>query len=337
MNLPPVPSFLLAKKQQVLPTTVNTNVPSTRANATPIVKQRNLVQPVNKSLGKPSTTDQVFPMKYESGELQIIISSQQTNKPCFFVTNRSFFELSVQMTITVNNMNVVSEQEQHRLNIVRESSNVFKVSFVVGANVNERIVLCHLVPVTMLKQFTYSFTFNVTVGDHTVQPDPYHYGIPLVASDTIKRILVGQGFHGTFSHQGLLKHCIDFIIPQGTPIVAARDGMVCKVVQHFTEHGKDSSFADKANVIMILHSDGTMSNYSHLIPNGARVRVGQSVNRGQVIGLSGNTGWSTQPHLHFHVCSVDRNGHFVSVPYVFDNGTSNGFVPTQGEHVLLSS
>jgi murein DD-endopeptidase MepM/ murein hydrolase activator NlpD len=78
---------------------------------------------------------------------------------------------------------------------------------------------------------------------------------------------------------------------------------------------------DQANVIEILHDDGTIAMYAHLHWDSIRVHIGEHVERGEYIANSGNTGFSSGPHLHF--CVV-RNASFmpVSVPIVFA-GPSN--------------
>ena len=74
------------------------------------------------------------------------------------------------------------------------------------------------------------------------------------------------------------------------------------------------TYGGRANFVRILHDDGTMALYAHLATNGALVRVGQQVRAGQRIGLSGTTGFTTGPHLHF-VVQVNRGMRLVSIPF----------------------
>jgi murein DD-endopeptidase MepM/ murein hydrolase activator NlpD len=89
-------------------------------------------------------------------------------------------------------------------------------------------------------------------------------------------------------------------MPEGTPILAAREGVVLLVQDGFTEGGTDPELLERANLVVVAHDDGSMASYGHL-HRGVRVRVGQPVGEGQLLGYSGHTGFAGQPHLHFHV------------------------------------
>lgn len=129
---------------------------------------------------------------------------------------------------------------------------------------------------------------------------------------------IGQAYGGTFSHY--LKgstHAIDFDMEEGTPICAARGGIVIFVKDDSNKHGKTIQFQEYGNYITIYHEDGTMANYFHLQKNGSKVKVGDKITAGQIIALSGNTGWSSGPHLHFQVFSFTKNMDFKSIPTLF--------------------
>ena len=99
---------------------------------------------------------------------------------------------------------------------------------------------------------------------------------------------------------------IDFEMPIGDTIVAARGGYVAYTVSHFKERG-GKDFTDKANKIIIVHDDGTGANYVHLDTNGVLVNVNDYVTAGQPIGISGFTGHTTKPHLHFVVRNLNES------------------------------
>jgi murein DD-endopeptidase MepM/ murein hydrolase activator NlpD len=149
-------------------------------------------------------------------------------------------------------------------------------------------------------------------GDPNARPRDVIYALPLLQAST----RVDQGYGGRFSHtdpQNL--YAIDFAADIGTPVLAARDGVVMQVESDFEKAGLNlEKYGGRANYVRILHDDGTMGLYAHLKPEGVLVRVGQRVHAGQKIGLSGNTGFTTGPHLHFAV-QVNRGMRLESIPF----------------------
>jgi murein DD-endopeptidase MepM/ murein hydrolase activator NlpD len=115
---------------------------------------------------------------------------------------------------------------------------------------------------------------------------------------------VVQGYESMFSHKG--DFAIDFKMKQGSKVMAARAGVVVFMREYFTKGGVGKKYVGTGNGITIRHSDGTYAHYWHLQQNGALVAVGDTVQRGQWIGLSGSTGFSAFPHLHFEVTREPR-------------------------------
>jgi murein DD-endopeptidase MepM/ murein hydrolase activator NlpD len=103
-----------------------------------------------------------------------------------------------------------------------------------------------------------------------------------------------------FGHVGFWKHGYDFIMPIGSVVTAARGGTV-----GWARDGCHDGDQDCTNLVTILHDDGDVTVYSHLTRGGVLVTESQEVSQGDTIGLSGNTGYSTEPHLHFslHPCN----------------------------------
>lgn len=163
-------------------------------------------------------------------------------------------------------------------------------------------------------------------GDPRAIPQDVVYSLPVDERD----FSLGQGFHGLFSHDDEQnRYAVDLVVPEGTPVLAAREGVVVQVESSFREAGQDRrKFADRANLIRILHSDGSMALYAHLREHGVLVQPGQRVALGQLIGYSGNTGYSTGPHLHFAV-QVNTGMRLVSLPFRMVG--PRGFLPL-GEH-----
>jgi murein DD-endopeptidase MepM/ murein hydrolase activator NlpD len=102
-------------------------------------------------------------------------------------------------------------------------------------------------------------------------------------------------------------------MPEGTPIIAARSGRVVKIENDQAGRGNDAS----GNFVRVLHDDGTQGVYLHLKQGSVSVRPGQRVAVGSALGLSGNTGNSSGPHLHFVVQQRTEAG-LVSIPYEFN-------------------
>lgn len=107
---------------------------------------------------------------------------------------------------------------------------------------------------------------------------------------------------------------VDIPMPEGTPVLAARDGVVIHAEGGHAEGGQRPELLGRANEVRILHGDGTAASYAHLAPGGVLVGVGQRVLAGTPIGLAGTTGYSSGPHLHFAVQTLEkRDGEFVAI------------------------
>jgi murein DD-endopeptidase MepM/ murein hydrolase activator NlpD len=146
------------------------------------------------------------------------------------------------------------------------------------------------------------------------RPDqPYRLPYALSSSVRVSQAYPTVKTHGHPSSQ----YAIDFEMPIGTDVFAARDGVVIEVASDFFESGTDYEVdGPRANVVRILHDDGTMGLYVHLNWNTIRVVPGQRVRRGEYLADSGNTGFSTGPHLHF-VVQRNEGGALVAVPLEF--------------------
>jgi murein DD-endopeptidase MepM/ murein hydrolase activator NlpD len=162
-----------------------------------------------------------------------------------------------------------------------------------------------LSPVCLEQEWRYALTNHCTLGSsRAVHEDSYAYDLPYPAGSAFR---VSQGYDGRFSHQGTERYAIDWKMPEGTPVLAARGGLVVDEKDDSTAGGSDRKFLPSANFILIQHADGTLGKYAHLLKGSARVKTGQVVEPGTLIGLSGNTGFSSGPHLHFSVYRP-RNG-----------------------------
>src|SRR5262249_11805626 len=156
-----------------------------------------------------------------------------------------------------------------------------------------------LTPTDPDKQWSYSYVNHFTMGStKAVHDDTYIYSLPYQPGAEWK---VTQGYNGSYSHNGSDQYSVDWKMAGGAPVHAARGGIVVKVKVESNVGGPDRKYENSANHILIRHSDGTLANYAHLSRDGAKVKVGQIVESGDLIALSGNTGFTSGPHLHFSV------------------------------------
>jgi murein DD-endopeptidase MepM/ murein hydrolase activator NlpD len=156
-----------------------------------------------------------------------------------------------------------------------------------------------LTPVEANTDSSWSYTYYATWGNLTARhDDTYVYSLPFAPGEAYA---VSQGFHGAYSHTGGDSFAIDFKMDPGTHVHAARGGVVVGSRDDSSVGGPDKKFEWDANYVLIKHDDGTLGHYVHLQKGGNRVKVGDIVKAGDWIGLSGNTGHTTGPHLHFAV------------------------------------
>jgi murein DD-endopeptidase MepM/ murein hydrolase activator NlpD/LysM repeat protein len=132
------------------------------------------------------------------------------------------------------------------------------------------------------------------------------------------------------THTGAAAYAWDFCMPIGTPVTAARGGTVRAVRQGSSVGGWGMQYADDANYVVVDHGDGTSGLYMHLMFNGVRVKVGDQVQTGQLLAGSGNTGWTSAPHLHFMVMqTMADNNYSQSMPVLFLDVPTNGGLPVE--------
>ena len=159
---------------------------------------------------------------------------------------------------------------------------------------------------------TFEVRLDQLPGDPRARPQDYRYRVPFEQP----RIRVDQGFGGRFSHADPQNfYAVDFALPEGTPVLAARGGVVMQVRSDFEQAGQDRERdGGGANYVRILHDDGSMALYGHLQAGSVAARVGEPVRQGQCIARSGNTGFSTGPHLHF-VVQANRGMRLEAIPF----------------------
>ena len=148
------------------------------------------------------------------------------------------------------------------------------------------------------------------------------------------KFVVSQAFPIRVTHNTADSYyAIDFTMPVGTDIYAARGGTVIEVAStNFRAGSNPEEKGVSANLVRILHDDGTIGVYAHLNWNTIRVRPGDKVKRGEYIADSGNTGFSTGPHLHFVVLR-NGGGRLESLPIVFEGPNEARVTPEFGQQL----
>jgi murein DD-endopeptidase MepM/ murein hydrolase activator NlpD len=179
------------------------------------------------------------------------------------------------------------------------------------------------------QKYELDYSFSCKWGDLSADKNHGHiYMLPFPDGATAEVI---QGFGGKLSHHGVYHYAVDFIMPEGTPITAAREGAVISVKVDSSVGGPSEEFKNLANVIQVMHDDGTIASYGHLEFKGKLVAEGDRIEIGEIIGFSGHTGFSTSPHLDFYVYKPISGSEISSLPIRFK--TAQGIIdePKVGE------
>ena len=156
---------------------------------------------------------------------------------------------------------------------------------------------------------------------------PRPYRAPFAVGTTYR---VSQAYPDHFTHVTPDSvQAVDIALPDGTAVYAARAGTVINVRHDSFRGGALGVMADQANLIEMLHDDGTIAVYGHLHWDSIRVRIGQHVALGEYIANSGNTGFSSGPHLHFAVWR-NAGAEDVSVPIQFAGPGGTAVTPATG-------
>lgn len=190
-----------------------------------------------------------------------------------------------------------------------------------------------------------------------ITPDTTLFLFPFPLSDGTNNEFVvdqppsgGTGSGGNSTHVGsdpVNTFAVDFRMPSGTDVFAMRDGVVVNAVESNPDLPVNASGVStpaptdadkaKANVVRVRHADGTFAEYVHLKKDSVGVAVGDKVTAGSTkLGQSGNSGFSTGPHLHVVVLKLKLSANnssisAVSVPFKFKGANGAGVTPGKGE------
>ena len=276
-------------------------------------------------LAPPAQAKQLYKFQDEQGRWHFSDTPPATERPVETQT----IDVEHKDKISINRR---GPEADHALYIYNSYHGPVEVtlSFSQASNVDARPPLPHrfLVPARQEIQavslrmadkrrgFAYHIGATALLGDSRAVPDTTaSYRPPF---DGGKTFIITQAFFGQYSHNTpYSEYAVDIAMPEGTAVVAARDGVVMDIERDFFGNGMNlEKYGSRANHVRILHEDGSMAEYGHLKLEGVRVVPGARVAAGQVIGESGNTGFSSGPHLHFSVQYNDGK-EMRSLPFQF--------------------
>lgn len=227
----------------------------------------------------------------------VIYPVKADGQVCLTAHNRRESPVSVSIEITRED------------NIATDRS--FPFEYVVPPDTQMCIV--RISPLYKDRDYSYQYSSSWMVGDYNARHNPGDgYRLPWQRGEYYP---VSQAYGGpiTTHTDRSSQYAVDFVMPIGTPILAARSGTVINLEDSFSVGALDKVLLNKANFVNILHDDGTIATYAHLAVRGLAVRLGQRVSVGEKLGVSGSTGYSAGPHLHFAVWQLEKE--------------ANGFVP----------
>ena len=234
-------------------------------------------------------------------EPQVTLAEVETRSGVdLFVENNSYGDVTVILEVDMTNLT---------------SSQTSPVTVTVSRHAKKRVM--RLIVDDPQKRWKYRSNFSVAYGALNTKHDAdYHYRLPFEPGKAYRVI---QTFGGRVSHQGESEYAVDFAMPEGTQVCAARPGRVVATQSSSNTGGHEKKFRDEGNFIYIRHADRTLGVYVHLKKDGVLVDAGDYVRRGQLIGLSGNTGWSSRPHLHFGVYKLIGGEMGESFSFLFES------------------
>jgi len=253
-----------------------------------------------------------------------VTTSREGRLTHFYVENQEYCEVTMTFEMGLRNLKADAAFPYTVSFPARQTTEAFTLSPLIGDD-----------------PWEYSYTNFFKLGSNLVKhDDSYLYQLPYAGGTTYR---VTQAANGSFSHKGSNKYAIDWKMPEGTPVHAARGGLVVKTRDDSSKGGASMDYDKYNNYVLIRHDDGTLGHYCHLQKNGVLVQPGQLVQAGDLIAYSGNTGFSSGPHLHFCVFRTLNGKERESVPIRFqtpDGGVAlisgRKYKATEGESIPVA-
>lgn len=215
-----------------------------------------------------------------------VVSIKTKNGFDLYLENNAYYDVSIELK-AVKLINLISSE---------------RLPFIGSFSAQSRTKILNLSIRDPYKESLFQTLYSTTIG--RINPNynsNYLYSLPYARGEAY---LLTQGFNGEYTHKGSSAYALDFKMDEGTKVYAMREGTVVSIEDRHNQHGFSPEFSDKSNYIIIQHDDGTMAMYGHLKQYGVKVKLGQKVYNHSYIGLSGNTGYSSGPHLHVHISAM---------------------------------
>jgi len=238
-----------------------------------------------------------------------VSNKSKKNGRVLYVSNSAYCPVSVSLYLDMTNM-AFSEGKQ--------------TLFIVPPRV-EKVELGEvtIIDTTLKSKFSYGYDYSLGSVLLTEYDTAYQYELPYKKGLTFK---IGKGHKGLSCHK--YKTALDFIMPKGTEILAARDGIVVYV----GDKDENIEFEDRCgqfdNSIYIYHDDGTIAQYSHIKYNSAKVKEGEHVAAGALIASCSNGENKKGSFFHFE-CLLPRIGYddvYLPTKFKIENGTTTALL-----------
>lgn len=247
----------------------------------------------------------------ESAPAVKVTTTREGGVTHFYVENEEFCEITMTFGLSLSNLKGNVAFPYTATFPAHETTEAFTLMPTVGGG-----------------EWEYSYTNYFKLGSNCARhDDSYVYQLPYAPGGKFK---VTQGYNGTFSHKGSNQYAIDWQMPEGTPVYAARGGVVVKTKDDSSVGGSSIKYDPFNNYVLIRHDDGTLGHYCHLQKGGVCVKPGQRVEVGQQIARSGNTGFSSGAHLHFSVFKTRNGRERESIPVRFRTADEQGVTLVEG-------
>ncbi|MDF1879429.1 M23 family metallopeptidase, partial [Sulfurimonas sp. SAG-AH-194-C20] len=194
-----------------------------------------------------------------------------------FLSNKNIYDITIAVKYKTKNMTMSAVPPKEF--VLKAKSKYHYTTFILGEG-----------------ESSYGFSWSYIMGSRdAIHDDNYVYRLPFKVGTKHR---ISQGYNAKETHKGNSSYSLDFSMPEETKVYASRKGIVVKIKSNSNRGGYDKKYASSGNYVKIMHSDGTFAVYYHLKYNGVLVKTGTLVSKGEPLGYSGNTGYSSGPHLH---------------------------------------